>query len=159
MGAADGREAGRGHGLWGLLVHGLKYAVLKMVVMLIYVVSHLYDYAFYPIYFFYYHPWRVRRYQKSTHARREDLDHESAVIFHSLTEPTKVNREMVENGLDTMERVFNHVSVPRAIPIEKQVAPRHSDLLTYAASPLLCVDVDFQKVRLAGLFGHPSDPG
>lgn len=110
MGAADGREAGRGHGLWGLLVHGLKYAVLKMVVMLIYVVSHLYDYAFYPIYFFYYHPWRVRRYQKSTHARREDLDHESAVIFHSLTEPTKVNREMVENGLDTMERVFNHIS-------------------------------------------------
>jgi hypothetical protein len=55
---------------------------LKLFVLVIFIVSHLYDYISYPIYFVYHHPWRVRRYKKANHARREDR--EDCVIYHSI---------------------------------------------------------------------------
>jgi hypothetical protein len=55
---------------------------LKIFVVLIYVVSHVYDYVSYPIYMIYYHPWRVRRYKKANHARKEER--EDCVIYHSI---------------------------------------------------------------------------
>ncbi len=58
------------------------YVVLKALLALFYVISHVYDYLSYPIYLVAYHPWRVRRYKRMPHARREDREGE--VIFHSV---------------------------------------------------------------------------
>ena len=92
-----------------------KHALLKVVVVLIYVVSHLYDYVSYPLYWVYYHPWRVRRYKRSNHARREDRD-DGSVVYHSLVEPTEKNAEIRRHGLDTMDKIFDYVSAtPRVI--------------------------------------------
>ena len=55
---------------------------LKLFVVLIYIVSHVYDYVSYPFYYIYYHPWRVRRYKKASHARKEER--EDCVIYHSI---------------------------------------------------------------------------
>lgn len=85
-----------------------KYCLLKLAVILIYIISHLYDYISYPIYLIVYHPWRVRRYKKSNHAKREDRD--DCIIYHSLQEPTEKNVEIERYGLDTMEKIFDHVS-------------------------------------------------
>lgn len=86
----------------------VKYYLLKLLVVLIYFVSHVYDYLTYPIFMIIYHPWRVRRYKKSNHARREDRD--DAIIYHSLQEPTEKNTEIERNQLDTMDKVFRYVS-------------------------------------------------
>ena len=95
-----------------MLSDAIKYVVLKAVVVLIYVVSHLYDYLFYPVYLVAQHPWRVGRYKRAIHARREDVD--DAIVFHSLVEPSEKNVEMRRNGLDTMDKVFAHVSQKHA---------------------------------------------
>lgn len=55
---------------------------LKTFVVLIYVVSHVYDYVSYPLYSLYCHPWRVRRYKRANHARKEER--EDCVIYHSI---------------------------------------------------------------------------
>ena len=86
----------------------IKYCILKLFVFLTYIVSHIYDYVTYPIYFIYYHPWLVRQYKKEDHARREDRD--DCVIFHSLNAPTALNVTVERNGLDTMDKVFDYVS-------------------------------------------------
>jgi long-chain acyl-CoA synthetase len=85
-----------------------KHALMKLAVVLIYVVSHCYDYICYPIYFIAHHPWIVRKYKRSNHARREDRD--DCVIFHSLAPPSEKNVEMQRHGLDTMDKVFDFVS-------------------------------------------------
>lgn len=61
------------------------------------------------IYMVIYHSWRVRRYKRSPHARRQDLD-DGSVVFHSLQEPTEVNAELARAGADTLDKVFAHVS-------------------------------------------------
>ena len=86
----------------------VKYGVLKLFVFLTYIISHIYDYVTYPFYFIYYHPWLVRQYKKSDHARREDR--EDCIVFHSLYAPTALNVTMERNGLDTMDKVFDYVS-------------------------------------------------
>lgn len=83
-----------------------KNALMKVFVFLIYIVSHLYDYLFYPIYFLFQHPWVIRRYNRSNHARREDR--EDCVIFHSIVEP--FNIEIQRKQLDTMNKVFGYFS-------------------------------------------------
>ncbi len=85
-----------------------KHVLLKFVVVLIYVVSHCYDYLCYPIYVVAHHPWIVRRYKRSNHARREDRA--DCVVFHSLVEPGEKSVEMKRNQLDTMHKVFDYVS-------------------------------------------------
>jgi len=86
----------------------IKYCILKLFVFLTYIVSHIYDYVTYPIYFIYYHPWLVRQYKKEDHARREDR--EDCIVFHSLCAPTALNVTVERNGLDTMDKVFDYVS-------------------------------------------------
>lgn len=92
----------------------IKYCVLKLFVFLTYIISHIYDYVTYPFYFVYYHPWLVRQYKKEDHARREDRG--DCIIYHSLNTLTSANVTMERNGLDTMDKVFDYVSV-----FEKQV--------------------------------------
>ena len=84
-----------------------KYFLLKVAVIIIYIVSHLYDYLSYPFYLVYYHPWRVRRYKRSNHAKREDRD--DCIIYHSLQEPTAINAEIERHKLNTMDKIFDHV--------------------------------------------------
>ena len=86
----------------------IKYGVLKIFVFLTYIISHIYDYVTYPIYFIYYHPWLVRQYKKEDHARKEER--EDCLIFHSLQAPKESNVTMERNGLDTMDKVFDYVS-------------------------------------------------
>jgi len=85
----------------------IKYCILKLFVFLTYIVSHIYDYVTYPIYFIYYHPWLVKQYKKEDHARREDR--EDCIVFHSLHAPTALNVTVERNGLDTMDKVFDYV--------------------------------------------------
>ena len=98
----------------------------------IYFVSHVYDYLFYPVYWAAHHPWVVRRYNRANHARREDRPGEGCVIFHSLVEPGEKNVELerfvqscvlsltfeagictkyqhCRNELNTMDKVLDHV--------------------------------------------------
>ena len=92
------------------LVGTIKYILLKLVVILIYLVSHVYDYLSYPFYLLYYHPWRVGRYRCSNHARREERS--DCLIYHSVQEPSHINVEIERHKLDTMEKVFDYVSLP-----------------------------------------------
>jgi len=86
----------------------VKYYVLRLFVLFVFVLSHLYDYVSYPIYFVIYHPWLVRRYKRSNHAELEVRD--DCVLYHSLEEPTPINKEVKENGLTTMDAIFDYVS-------------------------------------------------
>ena len=86
----------------------IKYYVLRLFVLFVFVLSHIYDYLSYPIYFVIYHPWLVRRYKKATHARFERRD--DCVLYHSLEEPTPINMEIKNNNLTTMDAIFDYVS-------------------------------------------------
>ncbi len=86
----------------------VKYFFLKFFVVLIYIISHVYDYATFPIYAIYYHPWLVRRYKKEEHARQEIRD--DCIVYHSLQTPTALNVEIERNGLDTMDKIYDYVS-------------------------------------------------
>jgi long-chain acyl-CoA synthetase len=86
----------------------VKYYLLRLFVLFVFVLSHLYDYVSYPIYFVIYHPWLVRRYKRSNHAELEVRD--DCVLYHSLEEPTPINKEVKENGLTTMDAIFDYVS-------------------------------------------------
>merc|ERR1711963_1062666 len=86
----------------------IKYYVLRLFVLFVFVLSHLYDYISYPIYFIIYHPWLVRRYKRENHARLEVRD--DCVLYHSLEEPTPINKEVQENNLTTMDAIFYYVS-------------------------------------------------
>ena len=79
-----------------------------MFVLFVFVLSHVYDYISYPIYFFVYHPWLVRRYKKAVHATMERKN--DCILYHSLEEPTPINMEIDDNNLTTMDAIFNHVS-------------------------------------------------
>ena len=82
----------------------VKYCILKVVLFVIYFVSHIYDYIFYPIYWAAHHPWVVRKYNRANHARREDA--KDYVIFHSLCEPGEKNIELERNELVYSAIVF-----------------------------------------------------
>lgn len=86
----------------------VKYYLLRLFVVFVFVLSHLYDYISYPIYFVIYHPWLVRRYKRSNHAELEVR--KDCVLYHSLEEPTPINKEVKENGLTTMDAIFDYVS-------------------------------------------------
>lgn len=74
---------------------------LKLFVILTYIVSHIYDYISIPFFYLYYRTWRVRRYKRNIHARREDIS-DSEVVFHSLAEPGPYNIIISRYNLDTM---------------------------------------------------------
>lgn len=85
--------------------------LLRAFLITFYVVSHLYDYVTFPLFFLWSRAWRVRRYKRNIHARREDRD--DAVLFHSLVEPGPVNVMVERNGLKTMDKLFRFVSAGR----------------------------------------------
>ena len=85
----------------------VKYYVLRLFVLFVFVLSHLYDYISYPIYFVIYHPWLLRRYKKSDHARLEIR--KDCVLYHSVEEPTPINMEVKQHNLTTMDAIFDYV--------------------------------------------------
>jgi len=91
----------------GVVDSWLLYPLLKILILFIYLVSHIYDYISYPIYYFVQKPWRVRKHRKGIHAKKtsEGEDH---VTYHSVQEPTAVNRDMRRFNLNTMEKVLSH---------------------------------------------------
>lgn len=86
----------------------VKYYLLRLFVLFVFVLSHLYDFVSYPVYFVIYHPWLVRRYKRSNHAELEVRN--DCVLYHSLEEPTPINKEVKENDLTTMDAIFDYVS-------------------------------------------------
>lgn len=86
----------------------LLYPLLKLLITLIFIISHTYDYLSYPVYYFLQKPWLVRKHRKGIHSEKgEETD--DSVIFHSTQEPTAVNRDIRRYNLHTMEKVFSHI--------------------------------------------------
>jgi len=83
------------------------YPLLKIVIILIYIISHIYDYLTYPIWFVIQKPWRVLQHRKGIHATWEE--HPDGVVYHSKVEPTDINRDIKRYNLHTMEKVYGHV--------------------------------------------------
>jgi len=99
MGSISGRDMANS---W------LLYPLFKLLIILIYIISHIYDYVTYPIWFFVQKPWRVRRFRKGIHSKWEEPEN-GAIVYHSTVEPTQVNRDLRRYNLNTMEKVFSHV--------------------------------------------------
>jgi len=83
------------------------YPLLKIVIILIYIISHIYDYLTYPIWCLVQKPWRVLSHRRGIHATWED--HPDGVVYHSKVEPTDLNRDIKRYNLHTMEKVFSYV--------------------------------------------------
>lgn len=84
------------------------YPLLKTVIILIYIVSHIYDYLTYPIWCLIQKPWRVLRHRKGIHSKWEE--HPDGLMYHSKVEPSDLNRDMKRYNLNTMEKVFSYVA-------------------------------------------------
>ena len=84
----------------------IKYYCLRIFVILVFVFSHFYDYATYPIYWIIYHPWLIRRYQQGHHAKVETK--KDCIIYQSKEEITQIHKEINENGLTTMDAIFDY---------------------------------------------------
>jgi len=86
----------------------LLYPLLKILIIVIYIISHVYDYVTYPIWFLAQKPWRTKRVQRAVHSKwQEPAD--GQVVYSSIVEPTSVNRDMRRYNLNTMEKVWSHV--------------------------------------------------
>ena len=86
----------------------IKYYLLRTFVIFVFIISHVYDYTTYPIYWIVYHPWLVRRYQRSTHSKVEKKT--DCVIYDSLEELSPITIEINENNLTTMDAVFDYAA-------------------------------------------------
>ena len=84
----------------------IKYYLLRTFVIFVFIASHIYDYTTYPVYWMIYHPWLVRRYQRSNHAKIEKKS--DCLIFDSLDRPCSIAIEINENNLTTMDKVFDY---------------------------------------------------
>ena len=84
----------------------IKYYCLRIFVILVFVFSHFYDYATYPIYWIIYHPWLIRRYQQGHHAKVETK--KDCIIYQSKEEITQIHKEINENALTTMDAIFDY---------------------------------------------------
>jgi len=87
----------------------IKYYLIRTLLVIFYIVSHVYDYLCYPIFMLFHSPWLVRRYRKSNHARVERRG-SSESIFHSLEVNGPINVELERHNLTTMDKVFKHVT-------------------------------------------------
>eukprot|EP00092_Neocalanus_flemingeri_P005787 GFUD01006229.1.p1 GENE.GFUD01006229.1~~GFUD01006229.1.p1 ORF type:complete len:726 (-),score=213.49 GFUD01006229.1:423-2600(-) len=99
MGSISGRDMANS---W------LLYPLFKLLIMLIYITSHVYDYVTYPIWYFVQKPWRVRMHRKGIHSKWDEPENGS-MVFHSTVQPTYVNRDIRRYNLNTMEKVLSHV--------------------------------------------------
>ena len=86
----------------------IKYYLLRAFVIFVFIISHVYDYTTYPIYWIIYHPWLVRRYRRAIHSKLERR--EDCVIYHSLEERIPVYNEINENNLTTLDAVFDYAA-------------------------------------------------
>jgi len=84
------------------------YPLFKLLIILIYIISHVYDYVTYPIWYLVQKPWRVRQHRKGIHAKWDEPE-DGQMVFHSIVEPTAVNRNIRRYNLNTLEKVFSHV--------------------------------------------------
>jgi len=87
----------------------VKYYLIRTLLVIFYVVSHIYDYLCYPVFMLFQSPWLVRRYRKANHARMERRG-SSEAIFHSLEVNGPINVELERHNLTTMDAVFKHVT-------------------------------------------------
>jgi len=87
----------------------VKYYLLRTLLVIFYIISHLYDYLCYPIFLVIYNPWVVRRYRKSNHSKVEKRG-DDVIIYHSLETTGEINVELERNNLKTMDRIFNYVA-------------------------------------------------
>lgn len=86
----------------------LLFPLLKILIVLIYIVSHVYDYVTYPVWYLAQKPWRTKRVQRSIHSKGEEPEN-GEVVYHSIVEPTAVNRDLRRYNLNTLEKVWSHV--------------------------------------------------
>jgi len=85
----------------------LLYPLFKILVTLIYIISHIYDYVTYPVWYFVQKPWEVIRHRKGIHATWEEPE-DGSMVYHSVIQPSAVNRDIRRYNLNTMEKVFSH---------------------------------------------------
>jgi len=86
------------------------YGLIKSLLVLFYVVSHIYDYLTWPVYSVWYHSWRVRRYKQASHAHKSQTD-DGSLVFTSTQAPGPVNKELQEKNVKTMNDVLDHVII------------------------------------------------
>jgi len=85
----------------------LMYPLFRLLISLIYIISHIYDYLTYPIWYLVQKPWRVRQHRKGIHSKWDEPEN-GEVVYHSIVEPGPVNRDLRRYNLNTMEKVFSH---------------------------------------------------
>jgi len=85
----------------------LLYPLFKLMVILIYIISHVYDYVTYPIWYCVQKPWRTIAHRKGVHSKWDPPEN-GEMVFHSIVEPGTVNRDIRRYNLNTMEKVFSH---------------------------------------------------
>jgi len=85
----------------------LLYPLFRLLIILIYIISHIYDYLTYPIWYFVQKPWRVRQHRKGIHSKW-DKPENGEIVFHSCVQPGPVDRNLRRYNLNTMEKVFSH---------------------------------------------------
>jgi len=91
----------------GLVDSWLLYPLLKILITLMFIFSHVYDYLSYPIYYFVQKPWLVLKYRKGQHSQQGDMI-DSEVTYHSTVQPTRVNMDFRRYNLNTVDKVFSH---------------------------------------------------
>jgi len=87
----------------------IKYYLIRTLLVIFYIISHIYDYLCYPIFMLFHSPWLVRRYRKNVHARVEKRG-PNETIYHSLEVNGPINVELKRHNLETMDAVFKHVT-------------------------------------------------
>jgi len=85
----------------------LLYPLFRVLIIFIYIISHIYDYLTYPIWYFVQKPWRVRQHRKGIHSKWDEPEN-GEIVYHSSIEPGPVNRNLRRYNLNTMEKVFSH---------------------------------------------------
>jgi len=85
----------------------LLYPLFRILIIFIYIISHIYDYLTYPIWYFVQKPWRVRQHRKGIHSKWDEPEN-GEIVYHSAVEPGPVNRNLRRYNLNTMEKVFSH---------------------------------------------------
>ena len=85
----------------------LLYPLFRLLIIFIYIISHIYDYLTYPIWYFVQKPWRVREHRKGIHSKWDEPEN-GEIVYHSTVEPGPVNRNLRRYNLNTMEKVFSH---------------------------------------------------
>lgn len=85
----------------------LMYPLFRLLISIIYIVSHIYDYLLYPVWYIVQKPWRVIQHRKGIHSRW-DKPENGEMVYHSSVEPGPVNRNLRRYNLNTLEKVFSH---------------------------------------------------